>query len=254
MINEHCTLVNDQCTNKLGRTIPAPNIAKKQVVMKKIRLILMGVLVLGAVSGWGQEPIPLTAKEIDSLKNLAEYNQAWNQFLNVWAILGPILGALTTLLLLKSRIQKWAEDEITNKANEKFAVDWAVVKQLVDDKKRDTAIKIKRLAIVNKQTGRRQDLVTMLEKYGFKNPPPQFFKLADFNTKFDHNQFDLVILDNHDSQLSEAEMRQIIGAHQFPYVLFTVEQTSKAFFDEYKGKVKFAQIEQNIPDYIAQSF
>lgn len=222
--------------------------------MRYYKLLLIFGLVVWADMVWGQE-VQLTADEIAALKKLAEYNKVWNVFLNVWAILGPIIGALTTWLLIKSRIQKWAEEEVTKKANEKFGVDWAVVKQLVDDKKRDAAIKAKRLAIVNKVTGRRQDLVVMLEKYGFRNPPPQSFHWTDFNSdKFDYNQFDLIILDNHDGQLTETELRQIIEKHQFPYVLYTVEQTSKAFFDEYKGKVKFAQIQQNIPDYIAQSF
>lgn len=215
--------------------------------------MVLGLLVL-AGGVWGQEP-QLTVDEIAALKKLAEYNTRCNIFLNVWAFLGPILAVLVTWLGLRKKAEDWAEKEIVKKANEKFGVDWAVVKQLVDDKKRDAAIKAKRLAIVNKVIGRRQDLVVMLEKYGFRNPPPQSFHWTDFNSdKFDYNQFDLIILDNHDGQFTEAELRQIIEKHQFPYVLYTVEQTSKAFFDDYKGKVKFAQIQQNIPDYIAQSF
>lgn len=206
-----------------------------------------------AVSGWGQK-IHLTDDEISALKTLAEYNKTWNVFLNVWAILGPILGAVVAYLSIRSRIAKWAEDEVTKKANEKFGVDWTIVKQLVDEKRRDIAIKSKRLAIVNKTTGRRQDLVTMLEKYGFKNPPPQFFKLDDFNTKFDYNQFDLIILDNHDNQLTESELQQIIEAHQFQYVLYTNSELSQDFFNKFQGKVKFAKIQENVPDYIAQSF
>jgi len=216
-------------------------------------IVFLGLLlVAGGV--WGQD-IALTNEEINNLKKLSEYNNRWNGLLNFWAILGPILAGLAVWLGIRKKAEDWAEKEITKKANEKFGVDWVVVKQLVDEKRRDAAIKAKRLAIVNKQPGRRQDLVTTLEKYGFKNPPPQFFNLADFNSdKFNHNDFDLVILDNHDNQLTEAELRQIIGKHQFPYVLFTIEQTSKVFFDEFKGRVKFAQIQQNIPDYIAQSF
>lgn len=220
--------------------------------MKKIHAVLMGLL-LGAVSGWGQD-IQLTADEISDLQELAKYNSRWNAFLNIWAFLGPLLAAVVTWLGLRKKVDDWAEKEITKKASEKFGVDWAVVKQLVDEKKRDATIKAKRLAIVNKETGRRQDLVSMLEKYGFKNPPPQFFNLADFNIKFNHNNFDLVVLDNHDGELTESEMRQIIEAHQFPYVLFTNTDLSSEFFNDFKVKVKFAKIQDNIPDYVAQSF
>ncbi len=192
------------------------------------------------------------------MREIANWKSKWDIARDIAVyflpILGFLLGGLFTYLGIRSRLQKWAEEQVTLKASEKLGVDWTIVKQLVDDKRRDDAIKSKRLAIVNKKTGRRQDLVTTLEKYGFKNPSPQFFNLTDFATKFDHNQFDLIIIDNYDSQLTETDIRRIIAAHQFPYVLFTVEQTSKAFFDEFKGKVKFAQIQQNIPEYIAQSF
>lgn len=213
----------------------------------------MVVFISVANSGWGQV-MQLTADEIASLKKLAEYNTRWNSFLNIWAFIGPVLAAIVTWLGLRKKAEDWAEKEITKKASEKFGVDWAIVHQLVEEKKRDAAIKSKRLAIVNKLTGRRQDLVAMLEKQGFKTTPPQFFTLEAFNTKFDYNQFDLIILDNHDGKLDETDLRQIIDKHQFPYVLYTVEQTSKAFFEDYKSKVKFAQIQQNISDYISQSF
>lgn len=221
--------------------------------MSYLRMILVGVLAMWAVTGSGQ-PTPLTEDEILELKKLAEYNTRWNIFLNVWAVVGPLLAVIATWLGLRKKAEDWAEKEITQKANEKFGVDWAIIKTMVDEKRRDIAIKAKRLAVVNKTTGRRQDLVTTLATHGFKNPPPQFFNLADFNTKFDYNQFDLIILDNHDNQLTEAELREIIRKYQFPYVFYTITDTSPAFFDEFKGKVKFAKIQENIPEYIIQSF
>lgn len=221
--------------------------------MRHLKLLLVFALLLMVGGAWGQDTL-LTAKEIAPLKELAKYNTRWNTFLNIWAILGPLLAVLVTWLGLRKKVADWAEKEITQKATEKFGVDWATVKQLVDEKKRHAAIKAKRLAIVNKEIGRRQDMVTMLDNYGFKNPPPQFFNWTEFNAKFDHNQFDLVILDNHDGQLTETELQQVMEKYQFPYVLYTVKQTSQTFFEKYKDKVKFAQIQQNIPDYIAQSF
>ena len=219
-----------------------------QFVMKKIGLVLVGVLLLGAVSGWGQEVLP--QQDIPP-SIFSDYNAIW---MAISALLGSIVGGVVTWLGVRKMINDWAENEITKKANEKFGVDWAIVMQLVDEKRRDAAIKSKRLAIVNKATGRRHDLVTMLEKFGFKNPPPQFFKLDDFSTKFDDNQFDLIVLDNHDGQLTEAELQEIIVAYQFPYVLYTNSELSPDFFNKFRGKVKFAKIQENVPDYIAQSF
>lgn len=221
--------------------------------MKYFKLLLLFGLLLMTVVVWGQDT-QLTADDINELKKLVKYSTQWNTFLNIWAILGPLLAAIVTWLGIRKKAEDWAEKEITQKANEKFGVDWATVKQIVDDKKRDAAIKAKRLAVINKQTGRRQDLVATLEKNGFKNPPPQYFNLADFNSKFDYNQFDLVILDNHDGQLTEEILQHIIEKHQFPYVLFTKVDLTPAFFAAFKDKVKFAKDQENIPDYIAKSF
>ncbi len=221
-------------------------------------LLIFGLLLVASgVMGQSTASVPdstltLSIEEVKSLKTLAAYNSRWNTFLNVWALLGPILAGLVTYFGLKKKVEDWAEKEITKKAQEKFGVDWSIVNQLVVEKRRDINIKAKRIAVVNKTTGRRQPLVNLLEKAGFKNI--QFFKLDEFGVKFDYNQFDLVILDNHDNTLSEPDMKNIIDNHDFPYVCFTVNQTSNDFFSRYNGKVKFARFEQNIPDYIAQSF
>jgi hypothetical protein len=222
-------------------------------------VLVFGLVLLGNGVMLGQSPADsLSSLQVERLIEVAAWKTTWDIAREVSTYLLPIigflLGALFAYLGVKNQIAKWAEDEITKKANEKFGVDWAVVKQLVDDKKKDASIKAKRLAIVNKQTGRRQDLVSMLDKYGFKDPPPSFFNLTDFKEKFDYNHFDLIVLDNHDSKLTEVEMRQIIGAYQFPYVLYTNSELSQEFFGEFKGTVKFAKIQENIPDYIAQSF
>lgn len=224
------------------------------MIKKTIKLLLLSLLVVSTATLCAQTPeVPqLTPEEIKSLKELAAYNEKWNAFLNVWAILGPLIAILVTWLGLKKTVVDWAESEITKKANEKFGVDWATVKQLVDAKKRDNQIKSKRLAIVNKKTGRRQELVSLLDKNGFNSY--QFFNLTDFGSKFDHNQFDLVLFDNFDRGLEENEMTAIINNHQFPYILFTIEDASNSFFANFKGKVKFAKLEQNIPEYISQSF
>ena len=221
---------------------------------KTTKLLLLSFVTISAVTLCAQTPeVPqLTPEEIKNLKELAVYNSTWNVFLNIWAILGPILAIIATIIGLKTKVANWAESEITKKANEKFGVDWATVKQLVDTKKRDNLVKSKRLAIVNKQTGRRQELVSLFDKNGFTSY--QFFKLEDFNTKFDHNQFDLILFDNFDGGLEENEMSQIINSNQFPYVLYTPGPASVTFFSNFKGKVKFAQNEQNIPEYISQSF
>lgn len=201
----------------------------------------------------GQD-VQLSPKEIDELKLLAAYSTRWNAFLNIWAILGPIFGMAIVWLGLRKKVEDWAEKEITKKANEKFGVDWVTVKLLVDDKKRDALIKAKRIAIINKETGRRQDLVTLLEKNGFNNPSPQFFSLVDYQTKFDFNKFDIVLLDNYDGLLTETDMRQIIEKHQFPYVLFTKTDLTPQFFTQFNSKVKFLKIQENLIDYIYKSF
>ena len=224
------------------------------MIKNTIKILLLSLLVVSTATLCAQTPeVPqLTPEEIKNLKELAAYNETWNWLKNLWPLFGPIIVALIGWLGLRKKIEDWVEKELTKKANEKFGVDWATVKQLVDAKKRDNLIKSKRLAIVNKQTGRRQELVSLFDKNGFTSY--QFFKLDDFNTKFDHNQFDLILFDNFDGGLEENEMSAIIKNNQFQYILFTLKDTTNSFFSEYKSIIKFAKIPENIPDFITRSF
>ena len=120
--------------------------------MKKVKILFVVIFLLVVGEMWGQPPADsLTSEQVDRLRTVAEWKSKWDIAREASVFLLPliafVLGGLATYLGIRNRFQKWAEEEITKKASEKVGVDWAVVKQLVDEKNRDAAIKAKRLAI-----------------------------------------------------------------------------------------------------------
>ena len=100
--------------------------------MKKTILVFLNLSITFVLSA---QVDTLSKEQIHSLIKLSAYNETWSMFLNVWAILGPLLGCLITYFGLKGRMEKWAESEITKKASEQFGVDWSIVNKLVVERK-----------------------------------------------------------------------------------------------------------------------
>jgi len=187
--------------------------------MKKTMLLLLFCLLVASIAR--AQDLLLTQDEVDNLKKLAEYNKTLNLFLNVWAFLGPILAALTTWLLLKTRIQKWAEEEITKKASEKLGINWNIMKGLVTE--RDDLLKRRanvQIAIVNHSTGERDDLINIITALNY--PAPKFFVLdgkddnsvLHFNKDFKKTDFRFFIIDNEDGGLKEEEITLLIDQNK----------------------------------------
>jgi len=194
----------------------------------------------------------LKPEEIEDLKQLASYNKTWNVFLNVWALLGPILGALATWLGITKMIEKWAEEQITIKANEKFGVDWAIVKLMVDREKQRMSIRQKRIAVFNKSTGKRKDLVDVLKNSDFDEKNIYFY-LLDSILNFDDNRHDIILIDNSDSQLSDLEMEDLIEKkkNQFKFVVLAGSDVS--FYSKYPTtEVKIIKNPEYIADNLEQ--
>jgi hypothetical protein len=229
------------------------NFVNKQLIdMKRISKLLLTLCLLVVVGEvWGQAAT-LTAEEIASLKKLAEYNTRWNSFLNVWAILGPILAAVVTWLGLRKKAEDWAEKEITKKASEKFGVDWGTVKILVDNEKRRQAVRAKRIAVINHDAGKRDELMSVLVKAGFAEKNIHFYKWTEIGS-FNDNNHDLILLDNFDGLITDDNLKKQIEAkiHKFKIVVYSAVDVS--FFSKYdKIKVKITKNPAYIADNIEQ--
>lgn len=216
---------------------------------RKLLLLILGLTLL--FGGLGAQTTPLTEEEIANLKNLAEYNTRWSFFLNVWAFLGPLLAAIVTWLGLRKKIEDWAESQITKKASEKFGVDWAIVKKLVDKETHILNVRQKRIAVINKKDGKRNDLVAILTKSGFDEKNIHFYTL-DKMKDFEENNHDIILLDNFDGSLSESEMEEQITKKlpKFNFLVFT--NVDVGFYSKYGPKVKIVKNPNYIVDNLEQ--
>jgi len=214
---------------------------------------LLFFLLCSAFVASGQDS--LSVEEIKALKNLATYNTTWNAFLNIWAILGPILAILFTYLGIKNMIEKWAENEITKKASEKLGVDWATVKSLVDAQKKLVEVrKSSPIAIVNKNIGKKKELHDFLTKAGF--PEPVSFSLTEFDKTFQNKNFKLVFIDNEDEQLIENEViEKIIEPNKEAVNFVWYTKTDIKAFKTYQHCVSFVKkknhLIENLDDFLA---
>lgn len=202
----------------------------------------------------------LTTEQIKDLIELSKYSKTWNSFLNVWAILGPLLAVFFTYLGIKNKIEKWGEDEVTKKANEKFGVDWKVVKEIVDRHEKEKSVKQSRILIINKNGDRKQSIVAALKSGGFIDDTKISAQsvTAFPQSIINANNQDVVIFDNEDGDFKEHEI--------IPFVQNLKGQTVKMIcyttddwlaFKTYSGadyNLKFAKLPNLIADRIKQAF
>jgi len=123
---------------------------------------------------------------------------------------------------IKTKAEKWAEEEITKKASEKFGVEWAVIKKLVEERKilLEKRSKVP-IAIINHSTGERSELDDLITKLEY--PKPKFFtfikkdgdnSVSSYEHDFKKGNFKFLIIDNHDGKLSEEDAKKIIESNK----------------------------------------
>jgi len=228
----------------------------------KVALLIFGLLIVGVSGILGQGPSPadsLNSEQVARLRTVAEWKSKWDVARDVAVYFLPILsfllGSVFTYLSVKNRIQKWAEEEITKKANEKIGVDWAVVKVLVSEKKAllDKRAKFK-IAVINKNTGKRKELADRIIGAGY--PEPIFFTFEDtqdpskkvFSKDFVQNDFNLILIDDDEKEGIPEEniLSEIILKHENAFMKNFIWFTQKRIksFEIYKNRVAFVQLDQ----------
>lgn len=188
-------------------------------------ILVLGLLVyVGGV--WGQSPADsLSSAQVARLQEIAEWKSKWDVARDITVyflpVLGFLLGGLFTYLGIRSRFQKWAEEEITKKASEKVGVDWGIVKNLVNERE---ALLRKRskvlIAIVNHSTGERKDIGGIIEALSY--PTPKFFvfskpkdnSVQNYGSAFKKTDFNFLIIDNEDGKMEETEIITIIEGNK----------------------------------------
>jgi hypothetical protein len=202
----------------------------------------------------------LTTEQIKDLVELSKYSKTWNVALNVWAILGPLLAVLFTYLGIKNKIEKWGEEEVIKKANEKFGVDWKAVKEIVDRHEKEKSVKQSRILIVNKNGNRKQSIVAALKSGGFNDDtkitaqPTTAFPQSVINA----NNQDIVIFDNEVGDFKEHEIIpfiQNLKGQTVKMICYTTDDW--VAFQTYSSadyNLKFAKLNNLIPDRIKQAF
>lgn len=195
--------------------------------MRSFKLLLIFGLLMLSGGVWGQSPADsLTVEQVGRLRTIAEWKSKWDLARELTTYFLPIisflLGAILTYLGLKARFQKWAEEEITKKANEKIGVDWSIVKKMVEERRvlLEKRAKVP-IAIINHSTGERSELEYIINKLEY--PRPQFFtfikKEGDssvrcYESDFKKGDFKFLIIDNHDGKLSEEDGKKIIESNK----------------------------------------
>lgn len=234
------------------------NITMTKIIFMRNKSLLFALLLCYPISSSWAGPdslqvIPFTAEEVDGLKKLALYYQNWNVFLNVWAFLGPILGALATWLGSRRIIEKWAEEQITKKANEKLGVDWATVKLLVDEKKESARRQDIRIAIIGKM-GKTKELIKELEKSNLRT---EDFREHDvLPEKTEINSIDVLVIDNSDGTYPEDHVIRFFEQlkSRLPIVyLSDATGLSPRYFDQYKSEVKIIKLIDRLGETILKA-
>lgn len=189
----------------------------------------------------GQE-VQLLPDEITALKKLAEYNTRWNAFLNVWAFLGPILAIIATVIGLRNTVRDWADKEITKKASEKSGFDWAVVKQLVEERNREIAAqKSKRVAVINSK-GKYKDIDDNLTQSGYKTDDYRQYDVLPEN--LDITSCEILVVDNSEGVYQEENVVSFFENmnKKVHLIYLTNIDLSEANFKKYNGAVKIIKL------------
>lgn len=209
--------------------------------MKYFKLLLISTLIATTNLTWGQN-VTLTPDEVAKLKELAEYNSRWNIFLNIWAILGPILGVVITYFGLKNRIEKWAEQEVTKQHSEKIGADWNVLKSVIEERKSLLEKRAKLKIVIVSNRGKQKEIHDLIYDSGFNEP--QWMTLEEFQNGFKVNQFNAILIDDEEGTLGEEKiLSHILEPYKqgFKFVWLLKNDVSTETFRKYTGVSKFVK-------------
>lgn len=222
----------------------------KMLVMKNISYFLMLSLMAIVSPIWGQSPADsLTFEQVERLREIAELKGKWDFIRGILTVLLPILGfllgAFFSYLGVKNRILRWAEEEVTKKASEKFGLDWGIVKKLVDEEKRMAAIIAKKVAVVN-TVGKYLTLSNEIEKHGFSTE--DYRKLEILPDDLDINACQLLVLDNSNGDYKEEDVVRFFDNMQekIKIVYLATEDLSDENFKKYKSSVRIIKLMERL--------
>lgn len=129
--------------------------------MNKIRLILMGVLVMGAVSGWGQEV--LDPKNIPTLNRIAGEYDFWKWIFGILTVLISVWSFVGLRFFLKTKVNEWIDNEIAKKAGLKIED----LKSALAEYAHNAKLKQKKICVISAAEGQQANVKKVFDGCGF---------------------------------------------------------------------------------------
>lgn len=222
--------------------------------MKSKKILVSLCLTLLVLTCWSQSPADsLSSDQVEKLREIAQWKSKWDiaREISVY-ILSPlsfIIGVVIAFMGLKNRIEKWAEDQISKKASEKFGLDWELLKQIVDEKKREMALRQARITIVGNR-GKYIELSNEFARYDFNSV--DYRKMADLPDDLDIATCDLIVIDNSDGSYKEHDVVRLFEMlkDRIKLVYLAGEDLSNDNFKKYRPIVKIIKLVDRLGDAI----
>jgi hypothetical protein len=227
--------------------------------MKKIVILF---LLIGTTQVLNAQ-IPISKLELDTMIQLEVNKQISKKLPTDWTeILGLSalgLGVATALFfMLKSTLSKILENQIEKEVEKRIGnmvgVKVDLVKEYFADIVAEKELKKKRILVVNLNTGKKTSIETALKNAGFSTLPI-FKTMAEIDNGLNTNDFDLLLFDNEDNQLSITQMTTVIDRYQnaLKFTCFTSQDWDNNSFLNYRSKIRFAKQPNYIGDAVTAS-
>lgn len=181
----------------------------------------------------------IVEKEVDS-------QMSWIKWILGFSVSGlSILGIYLWFWQIKKSVEKAIKEKVDTIIEEKMAdkigVKFEVLKSYFQEIQHTQALKQKRILVINKTAGKWIDLEKAILKAGFQLP--LFQKWEQILPGIDTNLYDLILIDNHDGEISEKDIVQLYEKYNssLRIVCFTSKDVSNETFQLVSGKVRFAK-------------
>lgn len=169
-----------------------------------------------------------------------------------------ILGIYLWVWKIKQTAEKVIEEKadklIEDQLADKIGVKYELIKSYFQEIERAQELKQKRILVVNKDTGKKLSIEKIIENAGFSNKPI-FKKWSEFEKGIDTNNFDLLLFDNLDTELSEEDIKSAVKKYNesLKFVYFTSEDMSAENYQLLRSVVRFVKEEGYLGDAITNA-
>jgi hypothetical protein len=133
--------------------------------MSYLRIILVGVLLLGVVAGWGQETIK--PENVATLNRIAEEYDRWKWIFGISVIVVAAITFVWNLLGFKTILQHKVNDWLDDKISKETGLKIESVKAALSEYARNAELKKKRILIVSGAEGQQANVKKVFDGCGF---------------------------------------------------------------------------------------